>query len=374
MKIGGGCYNFGGKSKALSHQRIVIKIGSNVITQPDGSVNIELLQHLCWQVSQLKQQGKQVLIVSSGAVAAGRGIFPLQKKVDPVTRRQLLAAVGQNQLMQTYTRLFQQHNDHCAQVLVTKEDFRSRRHYLNIRNCLEGMLAHKVIPVINENDVVSVTELMFTDNDELAGLVAAMLDVHTLIILTNVAGLYDRNPKDPEAQLITSVDSRKFDFADMISAEKSEFGRGGMLTKARMAQKLAAMGIDVFVAGGKTENILLSVIAGEAVGTRFSAIKKTTGVKRWIGHADGYVNGKVYVNEGAKNALLDQQKANSLLPVGIVRIEGNIKKNDIVALCDADGISFGLGKARYDGKQIKELIGKHGQKPFIHYDYMYLFE
>lgn len=358
----------------MSHQRIVIKIGSNVITQPDGSVNIDLLQHLCWQVSQLKQQGKQVLIVSSGAVAAGRGIFPLQKKIDPVTGRQLLAAVGQNQLMQTYTRLFQQYSDHCAQVLVTKEDFRSRRHYLNIRNCLEGILEHKVIPIINENDVVSVTELMFTDNDELAGLVAAMLDVHTLIILTNVEGLYDRNPKDPEARLITLVDSRKFDFSGMIFAEKSDFGRGGMLTKARMAQKLAAMGTDVYIAGGKQEKILLSVVEGKTVGTKFSAIKKTTGIKRWIGHADGYVNGKVYVNEGARNALLDHQKATSLLPVGIVKAEGNFKKNDIVALCDEQGKSFGLGKARCSGKQIKELVGKHGQKPFMHYDYMYLFE
>lgn len=364
----------GEKAKALSHQRIVIKIGSNVITQPDGSVNIELLQHLCWQVSQLKQQGKQVLIVSSGAVAAGRGIFPLQKKIDPVTRRQLLAAVGQNQLMQTYTRLFLQYQDHCAQVLVTKEDFRSRRHYLNIRNCLEGMLAHQVIPVINENDVVSVTELMFTDNDELAGLVAAMLDVNTLIILTNVEGLYDRNPKDPEAQLITSVDSRKFDFTGIISAEKSEFGRGGMLTKARMAQKLAAMGTDVYIAGGKQEQVLLSIAAGETVGTKFTALKRTTGVKRWIGHADGNVNGKVYVNEGAKKALLDQQKANSLLPVGIMKVEGNFKKNDIITLCDEHGTSFGLGKARFSGNQIRDLVGKHGQKPFVHYDYMYLFE
>lgn len=358
----------------MANQRIVIKIGSNVITQPDGSINMPLLEHLCAQIAQLRQKGMEALIVSSGAVAAGRGIFPLQKKIDPVTRRQLLAAVGQHQLMQTYTRLFQQYDCHCAQVLVTKEDFRSRRHYLNIRNCLEGILQNHVIPIINENDVVSVTELMFTDNDELAGLVAAMLNVHTLIILTNVAGLYDRNPKDPEAQLITTVDSRKQDFSAVISAEKSDFGRGGMLTKVRMAQKLAAMGTGVYIAGGKQEDILLSIAEGKQGGTYFPASKKTTGVKRWIGHADGYASGKVYVNEGAKKVLLDTQKASSLLPVGIVRIEGEFRKNDVLSLCDEEGKAFGLGKARYGSKQAKKVLGLRGQKPFVHYDYMYLFE
>lgn len=344
-----------------------------MITQADGSVDITLLAHLCRQVSQLRREGKQVIIVSSGAVAAGKNMLPLRKKTDPVTRRQLLAAIGQNQLMQTYTRLFQEHAIHCAQVLVTKQDFSSRRHYLNIRNCLEGMLDQEVIPVINENDVVSVTELMFTDNDELAGLVAAMLNVNMLIILTNVAGLYDRNPKDPEAQLIGTIDQQHVDFSGIVSAEKSEFGRGGMLTKAHMAQKMAAMGTDVFIAGGKQEGILLNIATGKAVGTHFKASRKTTGVKRWIGHADGYVHGKVLVNDGAKHALASQQKANSLLPVGIIEVKGNFKKNDIVALCDADDNAFGLGKAQYGSKQAKELIGLHDQKPFVHYDYMYLF-
>lgn len=358
----------------MANQRIVIKIGSNVITQPDGSINTPLLEHLCSQVAQLRKQGIQPLIVSSGAVAAGRGFFSLQKRTDPVTRRQLLAAVGQNQLMQTYTSLFQEYNCHCAQVLVTKEDFRSRRHYLNIRNCLEGILQNEVLPIINENDVVSVTELMFTDNDELAGLIAAMLNVHTLVILTNVEGLYDRNPKDPEAQLITTIDRRNQDFSSIISTEKSDFGRGGMLTKVRIAKKLAAMGTNVYIAGGKQENILLSITAGERAGTLFPASKKTTGVKRWIGHAAGSVSGRVFVNEGAKQVLLDSQKATSLLPVGIVRIEGDFRKNDIIALCDEDDHTFGLGKAHYGSKQAKKLLGLHDQKPFVHYDHMYLFE
>ncbi len=361
-------------TRILAFRKFVIKIGSNVIAQPDGSINLALLQRLCKQIVQLKQQGVQPLIVSSGAVAAGRGLFSLPRKSDPVTQRQVLAAVGQNHLMQTYTRLLLEDGYHCAQVLVTKEDFRSRRHYLNIRNCLEGILQNHIIPIINENDVVSVTELMFTDNDELAGLVAAMMDVQTLVILTNVEGLYDRNPKLPEAQLIDKVALNRMDFSDIISTEKSDFGRGGMLTKVRMAQKLAAMGIDVFLAGGKKEDVLLSIVQGDRVGTHFPAAKKTSGVKRWIGHAHGYARGGVLVNAGAKKVLMDHQKATSLLPVGIIKVEGSFKKNDVVSLCDEEGKSFGLGKARYNSKQLKELIGQHDQKPFVHYDYMYLFQ
>ncbi len=356
----------------MSQTRIVVKIGSNVITRADGSVDTAFLKQLCHQVAQLHSEGKQVIIVSSGAVAAGRSQLPLSKKTDPVTRRQLLAAIGQNQLMQTYTHLFQAHDIHCAQVLVTKQDFSSRRHYLNIRNCLEGMLEHQVVPVINENDVVSVTELMFTDNDELAGLVAAMLNVHMLVILTNVAGLYDRSPKDPEAQLISLVEPSQTEFSGIVSAEKSEFGRGGMLTKAHMAHKMAQMGTHVYIAGGKQEGVLLDIAAGKATGTHFKAARKTTGIKRWIGHADGYVHGKVLVNDGARHALISQHKANSLLPVGIMEVKGNFRRNDIVALCDANGTTFGLGKARYGSKQVKKLIGLHDQKPFVHYDYMYL--
>ncbi len=358
----------------MTHQRIVVKIGSNVITRADGSVDAELVGRLCGQIAQLRQQGIPAVVVSSGAVAAGRGVLPLQKKTDPVIQRQLWAAIGQNYLMQTYTEGFGQHHLTCAQVLVTKEDFRSRRHYLNIRNCLEGMLQHGIVPVINENDVVSVTELMFTDNDELAGLVAAMLNVDKLVILTNVAGLYDRHPKDPEARLIAQADSPSRDYVASISSEKSDFGRGGMLTKVRMAQKLAAMGIDVYIAGGRQAQVLTSIAIGEAVGTHFPATYKTTGVKRWIGHAGSSVRGKVRVNEGARQVLLNHQKATSLLPVGIVSIEGSFKAGDIVALCDSQGTTFGLGKARYGSQQLESVMGLHGQKPFVHYDYMYLLE
>lgn len=360
------------KVKALSKEKIVIKIGSNVIAGTNGEVNTDLLHSLCAQLLSLHRSGYSPILVSSGAVAAGRGRFHLEKKTDPVTQRQLLAAVGQTHLMNLYSRILQEHQLTCAQVLVTKEDFRDRRHYLNMRNCLEGMLAHEVIPIINENDVVSVTELMFTDNDELAGLVASMVDASTLIILSNVEGIYDRNPKDPEAKLLQEVD-RFLDLSEIVSMEKSDFGRGGMLTKAAMARKLSDMGINVHIAGGFVENIIERIVQQENVGTRFLADKRVTGVKRWLGHASGYTNGSVYVNAGAKKALADSQQATSLLPVGIVKIEGEFERNDIVELKDEAGEPFGLGKVQYDADRARELAGSQGQKPLIHYDYLYLF-
>ncbi|WP_277481908.1 glutamate 5-kinase [Catalinimonas alkaloidigena] len=356
----------------MRNHKVVVKIGSNVITRSNGEVNTGLLQSLCSQLASLHQLGYSPILVSSGAVAAGRGRFNLEKKTDPVTQRQLLAAIGQTHLMNTYSRILMEFQLSCAQVLVTKEDFRDRMHYLNMRNCLEGMLAHGVVPIINENDVVSVTELMFTDNDELAGLVAAMVDAPTLIILSNVAGIYDRNPKEPEAQLLKTVD-RSMDLSEMVSMEKSDFGRGGMLTKAAMAQKLADMGISVHIAGGHTERIIERIVKGDEVGTRFIPEKKVTGVKRWLGHAVGYASGGACVNAGAKKALVNSERATSLLPVGVVKIEGEFERNDIINLKDEAGQSFGLGKAQYDAERARQLMGNQGQKPLVHYDYLYLF-
>lgn len=356
----------------MAGKKIVVKIGSNVITRANGEVNHELLASLCGQLAALQQSGFSPLLVSSGAVAAGRGRFQLAKKTDTVTQRQLLAAVGQTHLMNIYSRLFQEYHITCAQVLVTKEDFRDRRHYLNMRNCLEGMLSQGVLPIVNENDVVSVTELMFTDNDELAGLVAAMVDAQSLIILTNVAGIYDRNPKDPDAQLLRQVDT-SMDLSDMVTTEKSDFGRGGMLTKAAMAQKMADMGIEVHIAGGYVAQVLEKITRGEAVGTRFPADKKAKSVKRWIGHADGYTQGAVYLNAGACKALLATDKASSLLPVGVVKVEGDFERGDIIGLKDEQGVDLGLGKVQYDAKLAIELAGQQDQKPLVHYDYLYLF-
>src|ERR1700748_694576 len=204
---------------AFNYHRIIIKIGSNVFTQKDGLPDLKRIHHLVEQIAQIKKRGREVILVSSGAVASGRSLITVAEKHDAVAARQLLASIGQVKLINTYAQLFERFKILCSQVLVTKEDFRDRMHYLNMKNCLEILLQHGVIPVVNENDVVSVTELMFTDNDELAGLIASMLNAQALIILSNVDGLYDGNPKLPGAKLIEQIEGSLSNFAAFVSAD-----------------------------------------------------------------------------------------------------------------------------------------------------------
>jgi glutamate 5-kinase len=274
--------------------------------------------------------------------------------------------------MNTYSSLFDKHELVCAQVLVTKEDFRDRQHYLNMQNCLEGLLHQGIVPIVNENDVVSVTELMFTDNDELSGLIASMLQANALVILTNVDGVYDGNPSNPASKLIPTIDTRKLKLESFIQPEKSAFGRGGMLTKAGIAHKLSLVGISVKIANGKTPHILSAIARGEAVGTTFVPYKNASSAKRWIAHTEGYEKGNVIVNAGAAQVLASQEKAASVLPIGITKIEGNFKKGDIVKVSAEDGTPLGYGMAQYDVARAQELIGRSGQKPLIHYDYLFL--
>src|SRR6195952_4461661 len=217
---------------AFNYHRIIIKIGSNVFTKENGLPDLERIEHLVGQIAAIKKQGKEVILVSSGAVASGRSLITISEKYDAIAARQLLASIGQVKLINTYSNLFERFNILCSQVLVTKEDFRDRMHYLNMKNCLEILLQHQVVPVVNENDVVSVTELMFTDNDELAGLIASMLNAQALIVLTNVDGIYDGDPKLPGSKVIEEVDEATPDFSSFVTSGKSQFGRGGMITKS----------------------------------------------------------------------------------------------------------------------------------------------
>lgn len=357
-------------AQKVHHPVLVIKIGSNVLARPDGSLNLTLLRSIVRQIASIRQAGYDVLLVSSGAVTAGRKYIDTLPKTDTVTQRQVLAAVGQSQLMQVYTRLFNKHEITCAQILVTKEDFRSRRHYLNIRNCLTGILQHSALPIINENDVVSVTELMFTDNDELAGLLASMMNAQRLIILTNVDGIYDQPPSHPQAQLLRQISPNQ-PLEAQISAEKSDFGRGGMRTKSRIARKLANLGITVHIANGSTPKVLEKIVANQNIGTHFLPKKKTSPIKRWLGQSEDAQKGSLHVNKGAYQALTQPERATSLLMVGVIQIDGNFAKSEVVQLKYENAV-FGLGKSSYSAAQAKELIGEAGKKPVIHYDHLYL--
>jgi len=342
-----------------------------VLTQKDGLPNEKLITDLVHQIAELKSNGRHVILVSSGAVAAGRSIFRSAKKLDTVAERQLLSSLGQVKLINIYTELFSKFNLLCAQVLVTKQDFKDRNHYLNMQNCLNALLSNNIIPIVNENDVISITELMFTDNDELAGLISAMLNVDFLYILTNVDGIYDGNPADETSSIISEFDINYHHLGKFASNVKSNFGRGGIITKCHTAQRVAGMGIPVVIANGNTENIINRLIHGEKLGTTFKPKKSTSSRKKWIAHSHANAKGKVIINEGAKKSL-NSQTAVSLLPVGVIKIEGDFKKGDIIKILDENHNEIGLGQTMYNSTKAESLIGQKYQKPIIHYDHLYL--
>lgn len=361
--------------QSTQYKRIAIKIGSNVLTRGNGTLDIDRIDHLVDQVALLKRGGIEIILISSGAVAAGRAVFAASNKMDAVSARQLWSAIGQIKLINTYSDFFEKKQILSAQVLTTKENFSDRRHYLNMKNCISTMLDNDVVPIVNENDTIAVTELMFTDNDELSGLISSMMDCEALIILSNVDGIYDGLPGSEGTSVIREISVHDRSAESFISAQKSGFGRGGMHTKYSVARKIALEGIDVFIANGTRENILNDVLyGGDVPFTRFLPNgKKLASNKKWLAHSKSFAKGIVVINEGAKKALFDVN-ANSLLLIGVSEIKGFFKKGDIIRIQDENGNSLGLGKSQYDSEEAQSLIGIKAGKPLIYYDYMYLEE
>jgi glutamate 5-kinase len=358
---------------SVKFKKIAVKIGSNVLTRADGTLDITRMSGLVDQIAQLHKKGVEIVLISSGAVASGRSVLGIDRKMDVVDQRQLFSAVGQAKLINHYWDLFREHGITVGQVLTTKENFSSRRHYLNQRNCMKVMLENKVLPIVNENDTVSVSELMFTDNDELSGLIASMMDMHALIILSNIDGIYNGSPTDPESKVIRQIEKGQ-DISDFIQSSKSTFGRGGMLTKTTIARRIADQGIDVFIANGKKDGILLQLLDKKAdvVCTQFVASTgEVSSVKKWIAHSQGFAKGEIHVNENAAKALTGE-KAVSLLPIGATNIIGEFEKDDIVKIIDEKGTELGVGKVQYDSDKAREMLGKKNQKPLVHCDYLYL--
>ena len=240
--------------------RITIKIGSNVLTRADGSLDVTRMSALVDQIACLRSEGHEVILVSSGAVASGRSeLKHIQHDLDSVGQRQLFSAVGQAKLINRYFELFREYGIPVGQVLTTKENFSDTEHRKNQENCMRVMLDNNVLPIVNENDTVSVTELMFTDNDELSGLIAQMTQSKALIILSNIDGIYTGDPSDPASQLIRTIEpGRRLD--DYIQETKSSAGRGGMQSKSNVARQTAAAGISVIIANGKRDDILVKLM------------------------------------------------------------------------------------------------------------------
>ena len=367
--------------------RIAVKIGSNVLTRRDGTLDVTRMSALVDQVAELHKAGVEIILVSSGAVASGRSEIHPAKKLDSVDQRQLFSAVGQAKLINRYYELFREHGIPVGQVLTMKENFATRRHYLNQKNCMTVMLENGVIPIVNENDTISVSELMFTDNDELSGLIASMMEAQVLIILSNIDGIYNGSPADPASEVIREIEHGK-DLSSYIQTSKSSFGRGGMLTKTNIARKVADEGITVIIANGKRDNILVdllhqelpalfpdvqsSALDSQLTYTRFiPAPQPVSSVKKWIAHSEGFAKGELHIDDCATKVLASD-KAVSILPIGITDVRGEFEKDDIVRIIDFEGNPIGVGKANCSSEQAREAMGKHGKKPVVHYDYLYI--
>jgi len=360
-------------------KRIVVKVGSRVLCNEDGKLDTPVMASLAQQINELGNQGAQVVLVTSGAVAAGTGVMQSEPRAgklgrisNPVTRKQALAAAGQVRLMETWRQHFNAHELTVAQVLASKSDFQTRQHYLNMRGCIEALLDCGIIPIVNENDVVAVTELMFTDNDELAGLLAGMVNAELLCLLSTVPGVFDRTPDSSGSRCIVRWDDNEHQLEDIVQRGTSDLGRGGMHSKISVARKAANLGVEVVIADGTEEGILLKVAAGAEAGTRFPARRGASPAKRWLASAHTESSGSVTVNAGAEAALLDGSRLTSLLPVGIAAVEGPFNRGDVIQIRNSQHKVIGCGRARYDHREAEKVQGQRGHKPLIHYDYLYL--
>lgn len=352
-------------------KKIVVKIGTNVLTNEKETLDVAIINSLVDQIIKLRKREYNIILVSSGAVGAGKSFYLNIDNNACLLDRQSLAAIGQVELMRHYKSIFAKKNKLCGQLLVTKEDFRDRNHYLNMKSCFETLLENDVVPIVNENDVISHSGFMrFTDNDELAGLIATMMDAERVIILSTVDGLFTGDPNDTKSRLIANVVPSESDLSKYITNKTSSSGTGGMETKVRVASKLASVGIESIIANGKTENILVDLIDQEPRCTKFKPLKTVSNLKRWIAYSKGFEEGDIRVNEGAKKILQKDSQIASLLPIGIINVSGHFQKGDIVKISDEKGKQFAIGLSNFDVDTVREKIGKHNERVIVHYNNM----
>ena len=344
------------------YNRIVIKAGTGVVTDHGKTLDLSTLKNLVSQISKLKGLGKEIILVTSGGIAAGKSI--LQKNDhDNISFKQVLASVGQSYLMRTYINLFEAENLTVAQALLTRENFSNRQSYLNVRNTLNKLLEIGIIPIVNENDVVTIEEIgaSFGDNDKLSALVGSIIDANLLIILTDTNGLYSNDPKqDSKAQLIKTVDKIDSKIRSYASNEHNSWSKGGMPSKIEAAYIATNAGIPVVICNGKNPTILERIVKNEEVGTIFKT--KTTlldNKKRWLLGAVSE-NNQIIVDKGAEIAI--QKGINSLLPSGVVDINGNFKRGESTNIVNQDKKIIACGISNYDAESVLKLKGIHSSK------------
>lgn len=365
---------------------VVIKIGTSTLTRGGLALDHEYIASLCDQVSQLRAQGRPVVIVTSGAAAAGRSRLGIKRRPNDIPTLQACASAGQAVLTELYATELARRGIACGQVLLTRRDLVSREGYLNARNTLYRLLDLGAVPVINENDTVSVAELNFGDNDMLGAIVAALLGASLYVILSDVEGLYTANPsKDSTAELVHEVASVDRRIAQMAGGAGTDVGTGGMASKIRAARAMLTAGIPMVICQGRRPNVVLDVVDGKQVGTRFAHDEGTAthgnGRKLWIGLAE-VPKGVVVVDEGAARAIIHDGA--SLLPVGVRKTKGTFGEGDVISVEDADGTEIARGVSRYASEDMQRiqglkldivgrfLEGKAGE-PAIHRDEMLVF-
>jgi glutamate 5-kinase len=343
--------------------RLVVKLGTGVLTDDHKQLDLAQLEQLVEQVAALRTQGREVVIVTSGAVGAGMGALGYSSRPVNLAEKQACAAVGQSRLMSTYEKLFARHNLVVAQVLLTHDDLEHHERHLNARNTLVTLLARGVVPIINENDAVSFTEIKVGDNDTLSALVASLLPADLLIILTTVDGLMEHFGT-PRARAISVVEKIDTKVEKLAGGTTSATAVGGMTTKLQAAKIVTRSGIPLVIAPGRKKNVMARILAREDEGTLFvPAPGRLRGRKRWIAFFHN-PKGTLVVDDGAKMAL--REKGRSLLPPGVVRCEGEFAAGDVVRLCDTDGLEFARGIAKFGAADIR--AGKPARVELVHRD------
>ncbi len=338
-------------------KRIVVKIGSNLLAHDEEGLDMKRISSLSRDISELQDRGYDVVVVSSGAIAAGMRKLGLKTKPRDIKHKQAVAAVGQSTLMWAYERSFAKWSKKVAQVLLTRDDFADRKRYINSKNTLLTLISYRVFPIINENDTVATDEIKFGDNDQLASLVASLIEAERLVILSDVDGLYTEDPKrSAEAKLIEYVEEITPDIEDRAGGAGSGVGTGGMYSKVLAAKRAVNHGILVHIVSGRKEGILLGLMEGEKSGTLFKPkAEKLSSRKGWIAYGSR-ARGNLVLDEGAVRALVERGK--SLLPSGIVAVEGEFDVGDAVYCVDGQGRRIAKGLTNYASSEIMMIKGK----------------
>ena len=342
-------------------QRIVVKVGTSTLTNENGHLDIEKIRKIVLELSNLQDKGYDVILVSSGAVGAGMGLLNINEKPKTLAEKQMLSAVGQVSLMQIYQTLFKEHNKIVGQLLLTKEEFSNRKRYLNMRNVCNAFLKRKIIPIINENDAIvsNALKIKVGDNDTMSALVSGLIDVDLLIILSDIDGLYNKNPRKYEdANLIHIVGDINEDIKKMAGAEGSKFGTGGMVTKIIAAEMVTKIGTSLVIASGDEPKNITRIVEKENIGTLFVKKNKKISLRKyWLAYGPSK-EGALTIDNGAKTAL---KNGKSLLSVGIKSVEGTFDKGAIVEIEDLKGKVIATGISNYSSEEINLIKGEQSE-------------